>query len=80
MTKSDIYTKWFYSGVINKEGLFYYLQVPEKYRGEPQNPQEVMQGQLRGTPNQKPDRMVLEGPNQQIKDEAKRKQQSGLEV
>lgn len=75
MNKSDIYTKWFNSGLINQQGLFHYLKIPEKFRGKPQ---KIQMPQARGTPAQRPNRMVLEGPNQQVRDEAKRKQQLGL--
>lgn len=75
MTSTDVYTKWFNMGIINKAGLFHFLKVPDKFKGKPQ---KMEQPQMRGTENQKPNRMILEGPSQNVKDESKRKDQLGL--
>ena len=56
-------------------GLFHFLKIPMKFRS---TPTKMEQPQMRGTSTQKPNSMVLEGPNQQVRDEAKRNEQSGL--
>ena len=85
MQSLDLYDRLFNVGAITDEYFFMKMKIPDKYRGKLKTPEERMEAQqqaggeekegFRGTKNQKDDRQVLKGPNQNIQDNKKKDQQ-----